>query len=683
LAADGREVAGESGVLSELARHAAQSLAADAARVFVLGADDDRLELAAEYGAVADGAARSAEALAARAITAGAPFRGGEAGRFSRGGGAAAAPIHLSGRVAGALWAGCSERLRFDDEDLSRLAGLARIAAAALQSNADRAPQPAVSGGVAALASLLQLRDGYAAADAEQMVRLAGEIATRMGMDPDRLAELHPAARLHDIGKIGVADQILHKPGRLEPHELLVMQRHPVWGAEALARVPGLEGVAEVVRRHHERWDGQGYPGGLVAEAIPLASRIIAICEAYRAMTTERPYRRSIAPGQALGVLKQGAGSHFDPDVVAALVDVLARDGVTPAVRARDPRATAERPARKSGYGHRLKEAFGRLDALPALSESRDRLLGLLESERPSATDIVAVVESDLALVIAVLRLANRRSTGAERIGTVPEAIAALTPEGVEMLASRIAVVDFFEQPAGWGVPPEHIRLHAVAVQRAVDRIARETGRRDRDELLVASLLHDIGKLVLGYAVDGYPGSVHGEARTPEQRVRAERHATGLDHAAVGGVLLRRWRLPESLAVAVEGHHGFEPGGAAAVIALADMLAHHLHGQAIDRERLSAVAETVGLSAATLRSLMYELPAGEGNQRRSIEPCPLTPKELEVMRLLAQGLLYKKIGTELGLATSTVRSHLHKAYNKLGVADRAQAVLHCAERGWL
>jgi putative nucleotidyltransferase with HDIG domain len=331
-----------------------------------------------------------------------------------------------------------------------------------------------------------------------------------------------------------------------------------------------------------------------------------------------------------------------------------------------------------------MAKALERLDALPALTESRDRLLALLDTERPSVAAIVSTVESDLALVISVLRLANQHSRGRGRIATVPDAVAALTPEGVEMLASRIAVVDFFEHAPGWGVPPEQVRLHAIAVQRAADRIAREAGWRNRDELLVAALLHDIGKLVLTDASPGYPEQVHGGARTPDERIRAERHALGLDHADVGGVLLRRWRLPESIAQAVEHHHDPETHHpAAAVVRLADMLAHYSLGSPVSSTELLRAARAVGFGPGELRTVLYDLPYPSSARPRAVEPCPLSTRELEVLKRLAQGMVYKQIAHELSLSTSTVRTHLHNIYGKLGAVDRAQAVLYATERGWL
>src|SRR5204863_9363839 len=163
------------------------------------------------------------------------------------------------------------------------------------------------------------------------------------------------------------------------------------------------------------------------------------------------------------------------------------------------PAAVAARqPRQNEGHGRRRTAAFGALEAFPALAESRNRLLRLVREEQPSVSDVVQAVESDVALVIAVLRIANRaRSPKKGKIASIPDAVNILTPGGVEALASRTQVYDFFERTPVWDAAPERFRLHAVATQRAADHVARVLEFKDRNEIVVSALLHDIGKLVL------------------------------------------------------------------------------------------------------------------------------------------------------------------------------------------
>jgi putative nucleotidyltransferase with HDIG domain len=341
-------------------------------------------------------------------------------------------------------------------------------------------------------------------------------------------------------------------------------------------------------------------------------------------------------------------------------------------------------PRHNEGHGRRLTVAFEALEAFPALAESRNRVLRVVREDRASVGEVVAAVESDVALVITVLRIANRTAQRKKgKIASIPEAVEILSPEGVETLAARTATFDFFERTPGWDLMPERFRLHAVAAQSAADRLARELECDDRDELLCSALLHDVGKLVLTHAYPGYPGQVHQNARTPEERLHRERLELGVDHALVGGVLARRWGLPNRLATAIERHHADDAEGEAAIVRLADMLAHYGHGLPVNPKQLLHAARAVGLSTEQLRSVMYELPQGSGNVKRNVDPCPLSTREVEVLRRLAEGKVYKQIAHELELSTSTVRTHLHNTYAKLGAVDRAQAVLIATERGWI
>jgi putative nucleotidyltransferase with HDIG domain len=361
-----------------------------------------------------------------------------------------------------------------------------------------------------------------------------------------------------------------------------------------------------------------------------------------------------------------------------------------------DARATAKGAARpgstpapsgerhqNEGHGRRLTMAFEALEAFPALAESRDRLLAVIAKDHVATADVVAAVESDVALIIGVLRLANRAQSARGRVDTAVGAVEALNAQTVHAVAERVRTFDFFERATVWDAAPERFRLHALATQHAADRIAAEVGYENRDRLTVTSLLHDIGKLVLLHAYPGYPAQVHRGARTPEERIHQERRELGVDHALVGGVLIRRWGLPATIATPIERHHNPDAEGEAAFIRLADMLAHYEQGARVSPTEMLQTARSVGLGPRELRCVMYELPSSPSQRQRHVDPCPLSGRELGVLQRLAEGKVYKQIAHELTLSTSTVRTHLHNIYGKLGAVDRAQAVLIATERGWL
>jgi HD-like signal output (HDOD) protein/DNA-binding CsgD family transcriptional regulator len=350
------------------------------------------------------------------------------------------------------------------------------------------------------------------------------------------------------------------------------------------------------------------------------------------------------------------------------------------------PGAAAPSPGERhqnEGHGRRLTMAFEALEAFPALAESRNRLLAVISKDHVATADVVAAVESDVALITAVLRLANRAKASAGKVDTAVAAVELLSPQTVQAVGSRVRTFDFFERASVWDAAPERFRLHALATQHAADRLATEVGYENRDRLTVTSLLHDVGKLVLLHAYPGYPSQVHRGARTPEDRIQAERRELGVDHALVGGVLIRRWGLPATLAGPIERHHNPDADGEAAFIRLADMLAHYEQGGRVSPNELLITARGIGLGPQELRRVMYELPNTTVQRQRHVDPCPLSGRELGVLQRLAEGKVYKQIAHELTLSTSTVRTHLHNIYGKLGAVDRAQAVLIATERGWL
>jgi diguanylate cyclase (GGDEF)-like protein/PAS domain S-box-containing protein len=173
------------------------------------------------------------------------------------------------------------------------------------------------------LALAASLHEGTHQAHCQQVADLCGRIANALGLDASRVLFCRLAGWLHDVGKVGIPDHILTKPGPLDPAEWQTIRRHPALGEDLLNRIPRLADAATAVRSHHERWDGTGYPDGLAGDQIPLEARIVAAADAYSAMTTDRSYQPALPPGQALAELVRCSGSHFDPNVVRALVDLL------------------------------------------------------------------------------------------------------------------------------------------------------------------------------------------------------------------------------------------------------------------------------------------------------------------------------------------------------------------------
>jgi HD-GYP domain-containing protein (c-di-GMP phosphodiesterase class II) len=235
------------------------------------------------------------------------------------------APVSWSGGTPGALAAGTSHcTRRFAPAEVQILCQLAKLAGTALSDLQWRSRlRSKVRARVGALAAAIEAHDGYTAYHSEEVVALARRVGRKFGLGPASLFELELAALLHDLGKLRLPKAILHKPGPLDDSETALVRRHPIWGAGLLAATPGLQAVAMIVRFHHERWDGTGYPYTLDGPRIPLASRVIAACDAYHAMTSDRPYRDALSAQEALDQLEANAGSQFDPNVVRTLAQLL------------------------------------------------------------------------------------------------------------------------------------------------------------------------------------------------------------------------------------------------------------------------------------------------------------------------------------------------------------------------
>jgi putative nucleotidyltransferase with HDIG domain len=179
---------------------------------------------------------------------------------------------------------------------------------------------------VLSLAKAVDARDSYTSDHSQRLAVWAESVAVELGCDESEIQDILWAALLHDIGKIGVPDDILRKPGPLTEAEWSIMKQHPIIGAEIIDPVRSLSEVAPLIRAHQEKYDGSGYPDGLVGEAIPLGARILAVVDAYSAITDDRVYRQARSHAEAVEELRRCAGTQFDPQVVEVFLALLARE---------------------------------------------------------------------------------------------------------------------------------------------------------------------------------------------------------------------------------------------------------------------------------------------------------------------------------------------------------------------
>ena len=250
----------------------------------------------------------------------------------------------LDGRTQGVGEAfAAADRAMYADKHRTRASAKAAAAAPARKRPAERPARHLSS--LQALVSAVQARDSYTAGHSRQVVTLARAVSRRLNLDEEETATVEGAALLHDLGKIAVPDAILRKGGPLSAQEWAIMRQHPVVGAQMLGSIRELQHLAPAVRAEHERWDGDGYPDGLAEEVIPLASRITFVCDAYHAMTSDRPYRRALSHDEAVEEIERELGRQFCPSAGGALLEVLRAQEASAARGASDAPPPVASPA--------------------------------------------------------------------------------------------------------------------------------------------------------------------------------------------------------------------------------------------------------------------------------------------------------------------------------------------------
>jgi len=237
-------------------------------------------------------------------------------------------PMFISGQPSGAIAFGFSGEISYDDEDREQVRQLTDQVAVAL-SNAHLVEDlDALNwGALTALARTVDAKSPWTAGHSERVTAMGLKIGNMMKLGSDEIDILHRGGLLHDIGKIGVPAAILDKPGKLTEEEFDLMKKHPEIGANILQPIAAYEDVIPIVRQHHEKWDGTGYPDGLAAHEIHFHARIFAVADVYDALVSDRPYRDGMPLDKVIRIIVEGDGNHFDPEVVAAFLDVMTDEG--------------------------------------------------------------------------------------------------------------------------------------------------------------------------------------------------------------------------------------------------------------------------------------------------------------------------------------------------------------------
>jgi putative nucleotidyltransferase with HDIG domain len=176
---------------------------------------------------------------------------------------------------------------------------------------------------LSALTSAIDAKDSYTRGHSERVTELSLKLGEELGLNQEEIEKIRLGGLLHDIGKIGIPEGILNKPGRLDDEEFKTIRSHPELGIRILGKVEFLSGIVEVIKHHHERYDGKGYPDGLSGEKIPLLARLIAVADTFDAMTTDRPYRKALTVDEALKEIRHCSGSQFDPEIASVFIKMI------------------------------------------------------------------------------------------------------------------------------------------------------------------------------------------------------------------------------------------------------------------------------------------------------------------------------------------------------------------------
>lgn len=222
-----------------------------------------------------------------------------------------------------------SARRRFTEEDVDLLQAFAYQGAISLENaRLHRHLQENYLALVMSLVEAVEIKDRYTRGHSELVARFSVAIGRRLGLERDELEEIERGALLHDVGKIGIDEAILNKPDRLTDEEYDVIKQHPVYGAQILEPIPHLAAARDIVLQHHERMDGTGYPEGLTSDEICVGARIVAVCDVFEGVTSNRPYRKPMKPAEVMELLREEAGPKLDPDCVEAFIAVYEETGL-------------------------------------------------------------------------------------------------------------------------------------------------------------------------------------------------------------------------------------------------------------------------------------------------------------------------------------------------------------------
>lgn len=430
---------------------------------------------------------------------------------------------------------GICERVVVEAEHESRIQSFAHALSAALDARDPLTSGHSMRVAMYAMAILNEL-DQYEAQESSWNVRNRVRIA----------------ALLHDIGKVGIPDCILLKPDSLTDEELEMIKQHPVIGAEILTSCRGFKDMVAGVLYHHEHFDGSGYPFGLKGNEIPFMARLIALADAFDAITSDRPFRKASTHEEAIEIITQRVRSRYDPLLIDALLKAYKKGTLT------DVRLPYQLKGVSKPRYDDIESIYGKyLKSIPSLPTVLERIRQLLGDPEVSLREVAKVLSSDEGLASRVLKLVNSAYYGLPHmVGTIPLATTILGAGAIRSHVVNIAYIELMNDLAAGFDEYNILWRHALRTAVWARELARKWATVDCEEAFTAGLIHDIGKVLCLRLKGGAYARIVVEAyKSGKPLVGVEKEIVGFDHTKIGAWAVEKWNLPATLVNAVANHH--------------------------------------------------------------------------------------------------------------------------------
>ncbi len=566
-----------------------------------------------------------------------------------------AAPLQVGSQRVGALSVmGPTREGGYREEDMLFLSTIGSILGGQIGNGRSEAKgKEAVRKAIEALTLALDARDAYTRGHSQRVAIYSLAIANELERDgrqtfgKKRRNSLLMSALLHDVGKIGIRDEILLKPGKLTEEEFALIKTHPAKGAEIVRAIPGFDGdVIEGILHHHERWDGKGYPGQQSGERIHLFGRIIGLADAFDAIVTSRPYSSGESYDFAIGRIEELGGVTFDPEVVRAMLRAFKDRSILSDLgqisHARLESETVQAEVKGVDQADRtLRRIFGRnVTDLPTLPHVVSQILEKTRNSDASIEEVANLIATDQALVSTYLRLVNSAFYGfSRRITTLKQAITLLGFRSVRNVVVNAGVAGIFRRRSFNNHYRHRLWDHSVTTAVAARVLAPVVGFKAKEEAFTAGLLHDIGKVVIDQYAPKPSVAIQRRVELGEEARVVEQEVLGADHTQVGAWVSERWHLPKSLCWVIQYHHDWQnpdiPGGTDLVrlVAAANAIATIRRND--DREALTRASEEFAASpgniydfdVAKTASLLVEIWTGKNEAMKMFGSGPHRPQE--------------------------------------------------------